>query len=239
MVEYMTLPRLCALSEVAWSPKEKKDIKDFTRRMYTHYNRLDVLNINYRRPKIQGFNIKNIFIESALVKWESQLKDTEIRYTTDESTPTENSTLYTKPFKITETQKFKIIEINANGKRSKVYKADYIKQEPFKTSNPEIHQSGLTYQYFKLKDRIKSTAALTNLKADSQGIVDRFIFPFNDNELPDSFGLIFTCFINVPETGIYTFSVNSNDGSVLYIDDYLVVKNDGPHGAYEKYGNIA
>ena len=51
LAEYMILPRLCALSEIAWSPKEKRNLDDFLKRMNTHYARLDELGVNYRSPK--------------------------------------------------------------------------------------------------------------------------------------------------------------------------------------------
>ncbi len=47
-VEYMTFPRLCALAEVGWSPKERRDWDDFVRRMDVHCQRLEALGINYR-----------------------------------------------------------------------------------------------------------------------------------------------------------------------------------------------
>jgi len=47
-VEYMALPRLCALSEVVWSPSRKRDLSDFKQRLHTHCQRLEFMNINYR-----------------------------------------------------------------------------------------------------------------------------------------------------------------------------------------------
>lgn len=47
-VEYMLLPRMFALSEVAWSPLETKDFEGFTARLDWHLARLDALGINYR-----------------------------------------------------------------------------------------------------------------------------------------------------------------------------------------------
>jgi hexosaminidase len=47
-VEYMLLPRLCALSEVAWTPKELKNYEDFTARLQKHFEILTSKNINYR-----------------------------------------------------------------------------------------------------------------------------------------------------------------------------------------------
>ena len=37
---------------------------------------------------------------------------------------------------------------------------------------------------------------------------------------------------------ILTFFLSSNDGSRLYIDDKLVIDNDGLHGTIEKPGDI-
>ena len=45
----------------------------------------------------------------------------------------------------------------------------------------------------------------------------------------ETFGLVFTQTLNVPTAGTYEFYTNSDDGSRLYIDDVLVVDNDGLH----------
>jgi hexosaminidase len=47
-VEYMAYPRACALAEVAWSPKEKRNWDDFSTRLAAHLARLDELSVNYR-----------------------------------------------------------------------------------------------------------------------------------------------------------------------------------------------
>jgi hexosaminidase len=49
-VEYMAFPRLSALSEVVWSPRELRDLPGFRSRLSRHLQRLDALNVNYRRP---------------------------------------------------------------------------------------------------------------------------------------------------------------------------------------------
>ncbi|MCL2277639.1 MAG: family 20 glycosylhydrolase, partial [Treponema sp.] len=51
IAEYMIFPRLCAIAEAVWSPKEGKDFDDFTKRLNVHRQRLDKLGINqYRGP---------------------------------------------------------------------------------------------------------------------------------------------------------------------------------------------
>jgi len=47
-VEYMLWPRLAALSEVLWSPKEGRDLKAFLNRLRLDLLRLDTLDVHYR-----------------------------------------------------------------------------------------------------------------------------------------------------------------------------------------------
>jgi len=49
-VEFMVFPRLVALAEVAWTPREQKNLADFSTRLSKHLSRLDVLDVTYRRP---------------------------------------------------------------------------------------------------------------------------------------------------------------------------------------------
>jgi hexosaminidase len=46
-LEFMTLPRLCALAEVMWSPKAARDWDLFSKRMETHRRRLDGMGVVY------------------------------------------------------------------------------------------------------------------------------------------------------------------------------------------------
>lgn len=49
-MEYMAFPRMCALAEVAWTPKERKDYADFERRLRLHLERLKAQGIRFRPP---------------------------------------------------------------------------------------------------------------------------------------------------------------------------------------------
>lgn len=48
-VEYMIFPRMSALSEVLWSPKEKRNWKDFEQRLQTQFRRYDLWKANYSK----------------------------------------------------------------------------------------------------------------------------------------------------------------------------------------------
>lgn len=51
-VEYMVFPRISALAEVMWTPKEKKNWKDFTGRMQKQFRRYDYRKINYAKTPL-------------------------------------------------------------------------------------------------------------------------------------------------------------------------------------------
>ena len=51
-VEYMAFPRMLALSEVVWSPRDARSWDDFVRRLPPHLRRLDALGVNYRPPEL-------------------------------------------------------------------------------------------------------------------------------------------------------------------------------------------
>lgn len=55
----------------------------------------------------------------------------------------------------------------------------------------------------------------------------------------DDFGVRFSGFIEVPTGGNWTFYIDSDDGSDLWIDGSLVVDNDGLHGMNEESGTIS
>ncbi|MFL5771560.1 MAG: beta-N-acetylhexosaminidase, partial [Flavisolibacter sp.] len=51
-VEYMIFPRMDALSEVLWSPNEKRNWNDFEKRLRNQFRRYDLMKTNYSRALI-------------------------------------------------------------------------------------------------------------------------------------------------------------------------------------------
>ena len=58
-VDRQVFPRLCALSEVLWSPQNARDFTNFSRRLDAHYLRLDSLGVEYNKPEIRLGEWKN------------------------------------------------------------------------------------------------------------------------------------------------------------------------------------
>jgi hypothetical protein len=55
----------------------------------------------------------------------------------------------------------------------------------------------------------------------------------------DEFALRFKGFIRIPETGVYIFYVNSDDGAKLSVAGKEIIINDGVHGMTEENAEIA
>jgi hexosaminidase len=53
-VEYMAFPRMTALAEVVWTPKDRKKFSDFSSRLTRHFGRLRILDVNYRPIQSPG-----------------------------------------------------------------------------------------------------------------------------------------------------------------------------------------
>ena len=54
----------------------------------------------------------------------------------------------------------------------------------------------------------------------------------------DHFGLAFQTMLRIDEAAPYRFTLTSDDGSKLYIDDQLIVDNDGSHSVCERSGFV-
>jgi hexosaminidase len=102
-LEYMTYPRLLALSEVVWSDPAHKSLADFQQRLHSHYLLLQRLNVNYYRPSYDvtiHTSIDHSHHRTA-VSFTTEQHHPQIRYTLDGSAPGQRSALYTGPFEVT------------------------------------------------------------------------------------------------------------------------------------------
>ena len=79
-IEYLIVPRMIALSEIAWAePTAKPDLEEFYRQLVPQFKRMDVMRVNYRVPDLQGFYKVNAFIDETTVELTCPLPGTEIR----------------------------------------------------------------------------------------------------------------------------------------------------------------
>jgi hexosaminidase len=120
-VEYMLFPRITALSEVLWSPKEKRDWKDFERRLPVIFERLDIQKINYSKAyyDLQATVIPTTDLNGILWKVETKNKDSKIKWTSSYLSSYIGD--YTEPLLITEnTERMCLLQSSDNKTLSSV-----------------------------------------------------------------------------------------------------------------------
>lgn len=117
--QYMELPRLAALSEVQWTEPQLKDYESFKDRIPAMFAIYDKYGYNYAKHLCDvNATYKPVPEKKALEVTFASLKNSEIRYTTDGSEPTEKSTLYKAPFTIDDSMIIKAVAFN-NGNKSR------------------------------------------------------------------------------------------------------------------------
>lgn len=122
-VEYMMLPRLMALSEIAWSALSVKDSVNFHEvRLPEHLAWLDKTETVYRVPTPIGIRDETRYGKEFLLTLKSPVNGAKIYYNFDGQEPRETDFLYQEPIKIIvpegEKREVKAIVVTPSGKRS-------------------------------------------------------------------------------------------------------------------------
>ena len=232
-VEYMVFPRMLALAEVNWSPRETKNYADFSRRMNRQYQSLDKQDVNYRIPSPKG--LQNIILsdsDKVKIDLKPAITNGKIFYTIDGGEPNENSKLYEKPFEMNlkpnETAQIKSIVVNEKGRKSVVYSATFVRREKLKAVELNDKKSGVNLQFYKaeFKSGKDFDAAQATETSESKSI-QLPQFADKTNKLKDAFGAIFDGYIYAPEDAIYEFQIEANDGARLQIGGESVIEFAG------------
>jgi len=85
---------------------------------------------------------------------------------------------------------------------------------------------GVRYKYFE--GEFESVDQLANHPVRQSGIMENVDISKAKSE--DHFGYEFQTLLKIDKGGIYTLTCTSDDGSKVWVDDKLVVSNDGSHG---------
>jgi putative heme-binding domain-containing protein len=97
---------------------------------------------------------------------------------------------------------------------------------------------GIQVEFFDPNPSNVAIETLDKLKPKASGVAAEIVMNVPQKTKDDAFALRFTGMISIPTTGSYTFFIASDDGSRIYINDKLLVDNDGLHGMVEKSGKI-
>lgn len=157
----------------------------------------------------------------------------EIRYAIGNNVPTlENSQVYQDTFYLKETniikagvfQNDRLVSTVAEGSFRIVSKS---KKDPVK------------FQVFEVSG-VEKLPDFASLNPTYDGYVTEFSHKqaLTDDMPQEQVAVVFESYLEVTESGNYSFFTNSDDGSKLYVNGSEIVDNDGDHGVMERSGSL-
>ena len=175
-----------------------------------------------------------IFINRLKVELVSEIPGLEIRFTGDGSDPVDTSFLYTEPLEIRGAVHIKARCFKEGNPVSGTAEKHMKMVIPLASKWVEDPQPGLRYRVYS--GNWDSVPDFDTTKLVHWGISSRISLDSVSEK--DYFGVRYQGYIYVPEDQVYTFYLESDDGSTLSIGSRLVVDNDGLHGMKEHKGSI-
>ncbi|MBP0902986.1 family 20 glycosylhydrolase [Mariniflexile gromovii] len=234
-LQYQAFPRMLAVAENAWVDQER-DFEAFNKRVEKQYDRLDMLDVYYYIPAVQGLEKDIAFVDTTEVtlKLAYPLDGVDIYYSLDGSIPTKETIKYNGPFVVNDT-----ITIKARAYRGDKFndlKTAKVIQKVYKGASSETPKaSGLkrwiTRGRFKKVEEIKTPTDTNFTKVDSISLGD-----FKNEK---DFSISYQGYFKAEKDGIYEFETRSDGGNLLFIGNEVVVDNGGYHGPRKRHGKIA
>ncbi|UCC43787.1 MAG: chitobiase/beta-hexosaminidase C-terminal domain-containing protein [Candidatus Zixiibacteriota bacterium] len=169
------------------------------------------------------------FAGQATFRMSSPVVGTAIYYTLDGTEPTTSSLLYTEPVSVAQTTTIKARGFKEGTESAHIASKTVTKLTLEMPVLADAVAPGLHCKYYEgewsLLPDFDTVAVVSTFIADTVAIPER--------ATEEDFGLVFTGYVNIQQDGVYALSINSDDGSRLYLHDSLLIDNDGLHGDHE------
>ncbi len=172
-------------------------------------------------PKIEAK--ADILYDRMEVRFNTDVPEFNIRYTSNGKMPSEESPIYSEnnPVVLTGSTTVKAALFRDGIRVSAIREQKFTKQAPSLAEQASNLTDGLKYEYFE--GVWSGVPDFGNLIAKDEGIVyfcDVTVAPRKDH-----FGMRFSGYIKVPETGVYRFHADYNDGCNISIGEKDVLKS--------------
>lgn len=163
----------------------------------------------------------------AEIKLQLGKSGTEIRYTLDGTPPTKNSEKYTGPVLLEKSALF-----SARAFEENLVESDVVTKS---VAIIDGNKNGIHYEYYE--GAWEDIPNFDELQIKKKGSIYQIGFE-GINKRHEAFAVRYNGVIEIETKNEYTFYLNSNDGSRLFIDGKLVVDNGGSHGLEERQGDV-
>lgn len=240
LMEYCMYPRMMAVAEIAWTNLDRKDYRDFERRIYNAYVRLDGHGINYHipQPEQPGGSCNFVaFIDSTSLAFKTSRPEIMV-YTLNGSEPDTSSAPYTEPLFITENTTLKIRTVLPSGKMSPTRTITAEKQTPAPAIKIEDPTPGLKMEM--TNGMFLSTAELDKVTEWKELTVKSLrdisyqtkVKVAGSMRSIQQYAAIATGYVDIPEDGVYFFSSNNEE---VWLDGKCLINNEGEVKRYSRH----
>ena len=185
--------------------------------------RLDIkgIPIVMNPPRIEAD--AEILFDKMEVSFSTNIPEVNIHYTSNGQIPTKLSPVYenSNPIIVKENSTIKAALFRNGIRVSEVSEKDFIKQDPQPEVMVENPKLGLIYNYYEgIWSQVPDFDKLKSIKEGIVYFCD--VTKGNRNEL---FGMRFSGYIKIPQTGVYRFCAMHNDGCKISIGRQQVLKS--------------
>lgn len=164
-------------------------------------------------------------------------KDAQVHYTLDGTIPSDSTgLLYVEPIIVNKTMPLNMIAFKPGMPSSQIV-LSYIGSDVFQWPQHLTHESGQGIIYYYYEGEVHEASKIEKIPFIESKVIPRF--SIENSRRVTNFAYVFEGYIKISQDGRYTFYLKSNDGSVLYLDDYKLIDNDGAHGIYEQTSSIS
>ncbi|MBO9634709.1 MAG: alpha-L-fucosidase [Chitinophagaceae bacterium] len=186
----------------------------------------------YAEPVIEA--PATIFIDQLPVNFKTNIPGAIVYYTTNGKDPA-NTSAQARSMVLRKSATIKAACF-LNGKQiSTVSTASFEKVTPVAAQEVSPPSGGLQFASYEGKwDKLPD---FSSLSPAAMGTLANFDISMKRGK--EEYAFVFDGWIRIPLDGVYTFYLTSDDGSRMFLNDQLIVDNDGLHGEIEKAKDIA
>ncbi len=184
----------------------------------TKYNRL-IKTLESKKTPIWVTAGDKFFVKSTIVDIKTASRLGRIRYTTDSNEPVLESNVYKEPFELTESAVVKAALFDEEGRLLSKSQLEIRKLVPRTAEDTGKLEPGLKYSYYEV-EKMWSLPNYKGQKPVKTGIVESFKLGMQQKE--NDFGVMFEGYLDIPEAGLYTFELDSDDESKFFIGNELM-----------------
>jgi alpha-L-fucosidase len=206
------------------------DLSPVAKQDYTTVIVLDIKGkpVIYDAPEISASS--SVFLQHLSVSVTTKIPNAVIHFTTNGDEPTMSSPVVKGKITVVNSSMIKAKCFLGGRAISETATERFEKVMPAPAMNVTPSGAGVNFSVYDGK--WTALPDFGSMKPAATGTTK--FFDISARKETEEYGFVFEGLIKIPADGIYTFYISSDDGSKMFLDDKILIDNDGLHGMVEK-----